>query len=271
MNSKVTLRPSGIAGFFDCPFRWYRDTLYKPIRRVGIAAHLGTGIHKAGEIYYKECINSKKWVKYKKDIQDVAVDEFRSKIKEDEPTDIKEVNLNDLEKTIATNTLNYLDNAEALNSGLIPLDVEKSYEVKVKSSIIENVKGTLDIVGDGYVGDIKTMSKFKNPKDYVIQQSIYAFLRIHNEENVKDLVIHRVNISKNQVDCKSILAEYNNPCISIDTLIDKAKFYLKTVIKTCNEFEKTGNELLFRGNPSSVLCSEKYCAYYKECPYRKET
>ncbi|HDZ5024794.1 TPA: PD-(D/E)XK nuclease family protein [Campylobacter jejuni] len=267
---KIVIRPSGVSSFFDCPYRWYRDTLYKPIRKVGLAAHLGTGVHKASEVYYKECISSKKWVNYKNDIKDVAIDEFRKIIKDDEPTDIKEYNLNDIETTIAENTQEYLNKAEKLNNYNIPKDVEKTYEIKIKSDFIDSVKGTLDIVGEDYIADIKTMSKFKNAKTYVIQQSIYAFLREKSGDNIKDLLIHRINTSKSQVDSVSILEDFNNPYITMDALIDKAKFYLKSIIKTCESFNRTGDEILFRGNPNSMLCSEKYCAYYKECKYRKE-
>ncbi|HEC1823329.1 TPA: PD-(D/E)XK nuclease family protein [Campylobacter coli] len=266
---KIILRPSGIASFYDCSYRWYRDTIYKPIRRVGIAAHIGTGIHKASEIYYKESIKNKDWAKYTKDLNSLAIDEFRKIVKEDEPIDIKEVDLNSLEKSIDEGTTCYLSSASKINKD-IPIDVEKTYEVKVKSNIIESVKGTLDIVGNNYIADIKTMRQFKNAKHYVVQQSIYAFLRSKNKEVVEDLYIHRVNMSKYKSDCVSILQEYDNPCINIDILINKAKFYLEDVVKTCEDFFKTGNERLFRGNPNSILCSAKYCAYYNECKYRKE-
>ena len=269
--SKVVLRPSGIGGFFDCSYRWYRDTISdKPIRKVGLAAHWGTGVHKSSELYYKECINSKKWIKPSDDYVSAGIDEFREKIKNDEPMDLKEFDLNQVEKDIKSNSRAYLRQAQELNYDRIPQDVEKSYFLPLNSNSIEGISGTLDIVGKDFIADIKTMRKFKSPKDYVLQQSTYALLRQKQGEDVQDLVIHRVNVEKNLCDCKSIIAEYSNPCVTVNNLVEKSKEMIRTIVKTCDEFNKTGNEWLFRGNPYSLLCSPRYCAYYEECKYRKE-
>lgn len=268
-DNKIDLRPSGIAGFFDCSYRWYRDT-FDPIRHISVAAHLGTGLHKASEMFYRESIDKASWQNFSSSYEDIAIGEFRSKLKEDEPSDIKEVDLNSIESTIVASTREYLKNARSLNNDVLPLAVEKTYEVSLKSQSIRALKGTLDIVGHNYIADIKTMKKFKNPKDYLIQQSLYALLRSRQGECVKDLMIHRVNVTKNEIDCVSILDAMSNKFVTIDTLVDRMIEYLKVIIKTCDEYYKTGDDYAFRGNPSSLLCSDKYCAYYSQCKYRKE-
>lgn len=266
---KTDLHPSSIGSFFECSYRWYRDNLFKPIRRIGIAAHLGTSIHKAAETYYSESIKEKQWAKVRDDYKCVAIDTFRERLKDDEPIDIKEVNLNDIEKSIATNSKNYLENSKKLNRDKLPIAVEKSYTVKINSPVIEQIHGTLDIVGDNYISDIKTMSKVKNPKSYILQQGVYAFMRQKAGEDVKDLYIHRVVVPKGYTDCVSIIDNLDNPFTPIDAIIERSKSYVEMIVKTVNEFHKTGNELLFRGNPESILCSPKYCAYYDECKYKK--
>ena len=265
----IEIHPSGVSGFFDCAYRWFRDNLHKPIHRYGLAAHAGTGIHKAAELYYKESIAEQRWAKPRDDFKGAAIDTLRAKIKDEAPADLHDVNLNDLEKQVGENALNYTRNACDLCSAQLPIDSERKYCVKIKSPIIDCVSGTLDIVGKDYIGDIKTMSKAKNAASYAIQQGIYGVLRQNKGENVRDFLIHRVILPKNSIDCVSILASLDNPFTPAGALIDKSKFYLNTIIQTCNEFHKTGNELLFRGNPQSLLCSDKYCAYYNECKFRK--
>ena len=240
-----------------------------PIRRVGVAAHLGTAIHKAAEVYYNESIKEAKWSAARDDYKGLAIDTFRERIKDDEPNDIKEVDINSIEKIIGDNCLSYIKNSEKLNSGKLPVEVEKKYVVEVNSPVIKNISGTLDIVGDDYIADIKTMRKSKNPKAYVLQQGVYAFLRQKFGEEVKDLRIHRIVLTNNSIDNVSIIDSLDNPFTPIDAVIEKSKSYLELVIKTVNEFNKTGNELLFRGNPESLLCNPKYCAYYGECKFKK--
>ena len=264
------IHPSSVPSFFDCPYRWFRDHIHQPIRTIGIAAHAGTSIHKAAETYYKESIAERRWAKPRDDFKAVAIDTLREKIKDESPNDLSECDINTLENEVGDCALNYAQNAETLCGGEIPLASELTYEVKVKSPIIASVKGTLDIVGKDYIGDIKTMQKANNPTKYAIQQGIYGVLRKHKGEEVKDFIIHRVILPKNTIDSVSILANCDNPFTPAEALIEKSKFYLNTIIRTCNDFQRTGNELLFRGNPQCLLCSAKYCAYYFECKWRKE-
>lgn len=268
-NNKIVIHPSSLPIFFDCPYKWYRDHIYKPIRTIGIAAHAGTGIHKAAEIYYKESISEQAWAKPRDDFKGVAIDCLRDKIKDESPTDLKEVNLNELEKSVGDCALNYTKNARSLCKDTLPIASERAYEVKIKSPIIESVKGTLDIVGEDYIGDIKTMSRANNPTKYAIQQGVYGVLREQKGESVGDFIIHRVVLPKQTIDSVSILQSFDNPFTPASALIEKSKFYLNAIINTCNEFDKTGNELLFRGNPQCLLCSAKYCAYFFECKWRK--
>lgn len=266
----VEIHPSGLSSFFDCGYRWYRDNIFMPIRGVGIAAHLGSSIHKAAETYYKECISEAKWAKARDDFKGVAIDYLRDRCKTEQPIDIKEVDFNTIEKQAAANSMSYINNAKKLNREKIPLGVEKHYEAKVNSPIISKVSGTLDIVGENFIADIKTMSKLKNPSGYLMQQAVYGFLRQKSGEEVEDFIIHRVVVPKQICDSVSIIDSLDNPFTKAQSLIDKSKLYLETLIKTCNEFYKTGNELLFRGNPSSILCNKKYCPYFSECKYSKE-
>lgn len=238
-----------------------------PIRRIGTAAHLGTAIHKAAETHYRECISEKRWVPVRDDLKGVAIDTLRECNKTEEPADLKERDQNEDEKLVSTGAINYALKSRVLNKDQIPIDVERRYEIPVNSKVVKSIAGTLDIVGENFVADIKTMSRMKSVKEYAIQQGAYAILREKNGENVEDLLIHRVILSKNQIDSQSIL-ECTENAFGIGDLVESTRFYLESVIHTINDFDKTGNELLFRGNPKSMLCSSRYCAYYKDCKWR---
>lgn len=259
----VTLRPSGIDGFFDCSYRWFMDTYY-PIRRVSSAAHLGTGIHKAAETYYRDCISSKRWEPFRSDYIGAGLDTFRNLLKDDEPSDIKEIDELSMEHLISEKAKGYISKAEDLNSESIPLAVEQAYEIKLNSKAVSSIKGTLDIVGDGFIADIKTMNRLNNPSKYVTQQSVYALLRSYSDEAVDQLLIHRVLTKPGKSELDSIAIPGDIP-----SLVDRSKKLVMAIVKTCEEFERTGNEWLFRGNPSSMLCSPKYCPYYDKCIYKK--
>lgn len=263
----ILIRPSGVNNFFDCSYRWYRDTIYKPIRRVGLAAHFGTSLHKAGEVYYSECIKDNEWKKYNSAYEDLVVETLREKCKEDTPEDFVSIaQLNPLEKKLMDTSKSYITNARLLNNEKLPIAVEKTYKIEAKSMPI-TVQGTLDIVGEDYIIDIKTMNKLNNPTKYIVQQGIYAYLRSKNNEKVNNLIIHRVlSKDKEYIDSQSIL---DHTLFTMDNIIEKSKFYLEVIAKTCNNFLKTGDESLFRGNPTSMLCSSKYCAYFEECKFRK--
>lgn len=263
----LLIRPSGVNSFFDCSYRWFRDTIHNPIRRVGLAAHFGTSLHKAGETYYSECIKTNKWEGYNSSYSDIVVETLREKCKDDTPDDfVSMAQLNPLEKQLIGASKNYILNAKSLNFEKIPIAVEKTYKVEAKSLPIV-VQGTLDIVGSDYIADIKTMNKLNSPTKYIIQQGIYAYLREKNNEKVNNLLIHRVlSKGKDYVDCQSIV---DHTLFSMENIIEKSKFYLETIAKTYLTFIKTGDESVFRGNPTSMLCSPKYCPYFEECKFSK--
>lgn len=262
------IRPSKIKEFFDCPYKWYRNNIYKPIRSIGYSAHLGSAIHKAANIYYDECIKCHNWQKPHKELSSVAIDEWRERCKLDMPNDIKEININDTEKYIARESLNYCNNAKNLSNNNLPIATEKLYSKKLKSTAVDRLEGTLDIVYSDGIADIKTMSKNKKATHYILQQLTYAILREQNGEMVSDLFIHKVikNLKDTRYENQSILDCLN--AYDLSPYLKKMQDLIGQIIKTCEDFEKTGNELLFRGNNQSTLCNAKFCAYYFECKYK---
>lgn len=270
METKVLeLHPSGFSSFFSCPYAWYRNNLAEnPIRTVGSAAHIGSAIHKASEVYYTDCINSSDWVNpVNSAYDDAAVDLFKKRMKEEAPADIKELNENEAINTIRTKKQLYLNNARQLCKTVIPEAVEKTYEVELNSKIPMKIRGTLDIVNTDSIIDIKTMNRRNDPKKYWIQQGVYALMREKQGDSVNDLIIHRVLTTKDEVDSVSILSS-GLPEFSIEDLKERVEGLVKTIVKTIELYYKTGDEIVFRGNPTCMTCSPKYCAYWHDCKFR---
>lgn len=265
-SNKFILRPSGISGFFDCQYRWFRDNLYKPIRSVGFAAHFGTSLHKAGETFYNECIAKQDWLAYNSSYSDIAVETLNNIIKDDEPSDLKSIDISKAKTSLDGLAKLYTTKAKDLNYSKLPLAVEKHYTVKIDDTF--SIAGTLDIVGKDYIADIKTMNKNKAASTYVVQQATYALLREMNKEEVKDLFIHKVITPKNDIQLDNALHKAEN-VIPIEQAKDRVKVYIETIYKKVKAYQALGDESMFIGNPTSMLCSEKYCAYFKECKYRK--
>lgn len=267
---KIELHPSGLGGFFDCSYRWYRDNIFMPQRTITSAAHIGTAIHKSAETFYKDCIASQKWEKYNSAYEDAAIESFKNRIKDDEPVDIKDLNMNDTLGVIKSKQRKYVEKARDLNAEQIPVKVESNYKIPIKTSpnLELTISGTLDIVGESSISDIKTMQKLNNPQKYWLQQGIYAIL-LEREEKLKvdDLKIHRVLTNKDMIDCVSI-CNHQLPAISVETIKERVQNLIKSLRWTLETYAKSGDDYVFRGNPQSMLCSPKYCAYYADCKYR---
>lgn len=263
---KINLHPSGIGSYFECQYKWFRDNLYKPIRRVGYRANLGTGIHKAAELQYNESIKAGAYVPFKNEFEQAAVDTFRECLQNDDVCDKDELNQSEVELTIAQAAKSYGSNIQHINNNKLPIAVEKQYYLKINSSLIKGISGTLDIVGDSYIVDIKTMSKNKSVSGYLIQQGIYAFLRQSQGETVESLLIDKVILNNKKKMCTRE-DMFESTYKQTADVIKYAKFLLNTLINNVEDFNKSGNERLFIGNPHCWLCSKKYCPYYDECPY----
>lgn len=263
---KISLHPSGISAYFDCQYKWFRDNLYKPIRRVGYRANLGTGIHKAAELQYNESIKAGAYVSFKEEFEQAAIDTFRDCIKSDELCDKDEMNQSEVESIIVTATKEYGSNIQNINNDKLPLAVEQHYYLDINSSLIQGISGTLDIVGEDYIVDIKTMSKNKSVAGYIVQQGIYAFLRQSKGELVNTLFIDKILLNNKKKICtREDIFEQSYKQTS--EIIDYVKFLLNVIISKVEEFSKTGNERIFIGNPNCWLCSKKYCPYFDECKY----
>jgi len=254
---KIIIRPSSLATYINCPYKWYLQNVEgiqvipKPVMV------LGTAVHKGAEVGYTEKIQKGNLPPVDV-LTDAAVEEFREKIKEADTTKEEDFNLNDYEKRVVTDVVNYRQNIMPYTQ---PKAVEKFYRLELSSKAVEAIQGTADIIlQDNTIADIKVTLRKAQPKHYIMQLSTYALLieKLDNVE-VKKAEIHNI------VDTKLAAV------LPLELHKKQVKYIINNLIDTLEVMQegKVAPEILFKGNPQSFLCDKKYCDFYDKCPFVK--
>jgi len=251
-NEKLTIRPSSISTFVGCNYKWFRQHILGEPMIPNVRMTAGTAVHKGAEVGYTEKIKSGSLPPVSV-LKDAAIEEFHKKLKEDEP-EMEDTRPEDWERVILTDIDLYKPTMEVTQ----PKKVEERYEIPLGSPVVEKVAGTADIVLDGAIADIKTTARKAVPTHYTLQLSVYALLasRVDNEDYTK-AIIHNI-VHEKAVHVLPLRLNVPQARFVVNTLIDKIEAYYNDAAPA---------EVLFSGNPASPLCSEKYCNYYKVCPF----
>jgi len=252
-SDKLIIRPSSLSTYINCPYKWYLHHIEKiPVIPNPIMV-TGTAVHKGAEIGYIEKIQTNKLPPVDV-LTDAAVEEFKEKIKEAK-TDGEDINK--YEKAVVTDVKLY---HSSVMPQVQPVAVEKRFAVKIDNPFIEEVGGTADIVLANGIGDIKLTLRKAVANRYKFQLSVYVILaqqvegrpfsyaEIHNIVNEKETKIIPVPLATEQTR------------FIVNNLIDSVTAVLSGQVEP---------EVVFKGNPLSFLCSDKYCDYYNKCPFVK--
>jgi len=259
-SSNRVLRPSSISQFIRCPYQWYLTTLKGRKQRPAAASTAGTSIHAGAEYGFKQKIVLGN-LPQQSEVVEVAVaewDALNEKLELDYKSDeSKDKYTDDIAKGMSI----YYE--EVMND-LEPVAVERRYSIDLDHSHFTHLSGTLDIVLEDAICDIKFTKSVRNPMHYTIQQNTYGLLREANGEEVKDLYIHNV-IRPGKTARTPAKLEIG----TIPNQSDYAKFWIGQILDTVDQYNNSHNELLFRGcSPdSNYLCSAGWCGFWSECPY----
>jgi len=257
-NTDIRLRPSSIDGFLNCPKQWAHVFLEGRTSVPGARAAIGTAIHKAAEVIWSEAIETQKVDDNIEKLTDAAIEEFheveaRAELNYDEGEDT-----NTAQDTVKKGVKAFVEDIVPYTP--IPLGVEKFFKVDIDHPFVKELGGTIDYITNDVVADVKTSRRKAVMNHYVTQQSIYKYLAIENGYDIKHSLIQNVILRKSSTEGQIGELEPNVP---------QAKFIINTLLDTLELAAKDTIPLdtLFRGNPKYYLCSEKYCAFYKECEY----
>ena len=255
-KEKLTIRPSSISTFVGCNYKWFRHHILGEPMIPNVRMTVGTAVHKGAEVGYTEKIKDGKLPPVSV-LKDAAIEEFHKKLKEEEP-EMEDTQPSDWEHVILTD----IDLYKPVMEETQPKKVEQHYEIQLGSPIVEKVAGTADIILDGAIADIKTTARKAVPSNYTLQLSVYALLASRNDnKDYTQAIIHNI-VHEKAAHVLPLKLNVPQARYVVNTLIDKVEAYYEG---------KAPGEVLFSGNPASPLCSEKYCNFYKICPFVRGT
>lgn len=271
IQSDITLRPSSISTFVDCPHKFYRTFInvdenieYKTNAR----AALGTSVHHAAEKFWLNTMETGKRDYNLSYHQDAAIEEFKELQKEgldyvgDKPKDIEELLLTGTEVFLR-------DIAPEVET---PVAVEKRYSIAIDNPIFARVSGSIDYLTEDGIHDIKTTKKSPSLRNYQLQQGTYALLREGNGEPVNELKIQAVIFNKNPVGRVYDMQDSVRNVFADDRLgliKEQARLTVNNILDTAKLTwsDTVDPNLLWRGNSGSYLCSDSYCPFYSKCKF----
>lgn len=254
----LIIRPSGVSAFMSCPKKYAASNLMGYKGWGSFATVRGTGVHASAEAIWNESIKAQSKIINITQAQDAAVESVE-KAFENEDIRLDDENFESkagVKDAAAEGALIYCEMAKEIE---IPAYVEHTMQIDLGDNII--VKGTADFISaDGRIEDIKTSSKKATTSQYTAQLSVYARLAELNDIKVdtENSRIQNVAFLKNKVEGHLLSFKLNQKMASY--LINTIKE--RTILARQNPYEI---DLLFPANPSSYLCSPKYCAYYDDC------
>jgi len=255
--SKITIRPSSVDAFLQCPQQWKRVFIDGETSIPGARAAIGTAIHKAAEVLWRDAMVTRNKDSNLSKLTDAAIEAFKEEEQHGLQYDLGE-DANTAAVEIVKGTEAFVDDIVPFTS--IPTGVEERFTIEIPNhSMVEAISGTVDYISDDVIADVKTSKRKPTVANYETQQSIYKILANKNGRNIKHSQIHGVVLKK--VPEGTILeAQINEQKAkgAVNTLLDTLDVYHQDIIDP---------DLLFRGNPKYYLCSPKYCKFYNDCKF----
>ena len=254
-DGKLILRPSMLQQFLGCPFQWYQAALRENFQRPAAAAVAGTSLHKGAELGYKDKIATGNLPPLSF-LTDVVAEKWKELNEKQDLEYSKGEDYYTYENDLIKGMKDYYEDLMPLTD---PIAVEKRYTIKIDHPVFKAISGTLDIILDRGVVDLKHTKRKTTADRYVLQQSTYTLLRKQNGEVSNYNEIHNVIRGKG-VERLALKAKE-----------EYARSVINTILDVTEKFWETGDPLLFRGTNKYAyyLCSKDWCGYYKQCPYQK--
>lgn len=264
-NGKTQIRASSLNDYTDCSRRAAAKIIKREIieagfslnnLRSGAPALVGTSAHKVMEYSLENKIhgNEPNW----KDAQEIALETWvQESTKEELSWDNSTPNNSAAEKQIKAIGSIYFHEVAPLRD---PVATELYFEAAVDQNFILTGHAD-DLERSGYVRDFKTGA---NDSNYLAQLGAYSLLARSNGYTVSGVGIDWVPRKK-----AGILPEFKEKNYDKGIAENVASQIINRIKNDVEQFKKTGNPWSFTANPSSMLCSNKFCPAWgtKFCDY----
>lgn len=254
----IRIRPSAIDSFYNCPYQWGKTFLEGCRSIPGARAAIGTSIHAGAEVFWSEAMRTDKKDTNLTMLTDAAIEAFKKETEDGVQYDDGE-NSNTAIVEIVRGTETFVSDIAEFTP--IPSAVEHFVKVDITHPLVSEIGGTIDYYSHKHrtLADLKTSKRKPTVSNYVTQQSTYKYLAEANGMPVEHNLIQAVVLK----------ASPEGSVLSLEPDVAQAKFLINHMLDTLEVLvtDKIRPELLLRGNPKYYLCSEKYCAQYKTCPF----
>lgn len=252
------INQSLINSWMLCPERvrreWFEGDRIPP----GIAAKIGTGVHKGAEVNHKAKMITRKDEPFDV-IQDAARDGYVKSLESGvffppgEISSAKKQLSKGLDVSVALAKLY----SESLAPNILPLSVEKTIFLE-HDEITIPLRGTIDVLTeDNWLPDLKTSAKKwpQSKADTSVQATLY------NELVKKETGAYPKKISF------EIFTKTKTPAHqSIETTRTKDDFKL-LILRIKIMMQQITAGIFPPADPSSWACSPKWCGFYATCKY----
>lgn len=254
MSASVIIRPSSLSSYMDCGRRAATKLFWREIADAGfvlrplpasIGAATGTGTHTGMAYMLREKMLSGD-LGNATECEHRALESLSEQIAPGVVYDSTSPDLNTAQKQVIRQVKSYrLYIAPKLN----PIAVEQRYEAQVSDDM--TLSGQVDIAENG-VRDLKTGKLRPNHPQY---GSYSLLLRTHGIEvpRIVEDFVPRVSLKQEQPEPQEIVydvAQCENVAMSL----------IRKLERDYREFLESGDPNAFLANPSSMLCSPKYCS-----------
>lgn len=258
-NTEITIRPSSVDSFLQCPYQWAKTFLEGIPSIPGNRAAIGTGIHRGAEVLWSDAIKTGKKDCNITMITDAAVESYEEEFKKGVQLDDDETMSGSIDE-VAAGCRAFVDDIAMYVP--IPVAVESRFTIDITNHpLVKAVSGTVDYLGTDNISDLKTSKRKPTPANYTTQQSIYKMLAEANGHDVQYNTIQGIVLKKAP----------EGLVMPIETDVTQAKALINVMLDTLEVAAQdiVPLEVLFRGNPKYFLCSNKYCSLYSTCPFVK--
>lgn len=259
-NETIRIRPSAIDTFYGCSYQWGKSFLEGSSSIPNSRAAIGTAIHAGIEKSWRDAMAKGKADHNISFMVDAAMESWKEETHDG-------VSFGD-DETAGTCAKEILGGVEAWVEDIapfvpVPKAVETFYKIDIDNPIVTELGGTIDYLGHGTIDDVKTSKRKVTGGSYDTQQGTYKLLAEANGEVIKYSRLQNVVLTK----------QPNGQIITIEPDVEKAKVLINGILDVMTVVAKdiVPIELLLRGNPKYMFCSEKFCAHYETCPWVKGT
>lgn len=222
----------------------------------GIALITGKSVHAAREKDLVQKLGSGKDLpieEIREEASRQVNDAFEDEVDLQGETDAKKIRGEVEDQAVALTELDY--NHNLVNT--MPLKVEHKVELDVES-IGCSLHGVIDLVDDKtMIRDLKTSGKSLNQKDadQSLQLTMYAMMHRLTEKAEESGVQLDVLVKNKTPKAQNIVSTRDKQDIQV---------LLNRIARTKEGIEA---EIWTPSSPDNWVCSEKFCGYFKRCPY----